>query len=621
MIRLINSVLNKDRQYGDLPANPTQEQLQKYTLRKQLLKETMSQAIMYTVSWFVCQSATIVLVVLIYTGAPLEKLPTVLQICCFTFVPLNGAVNVFIYTRPAVRHVRRVDSSISRFRAFGMVLQAGGEAPNMEQSPSSINQQQNQQPQPDMSSREPFQCYYYDGNDLCLSLDHLNDVSSVDLKVIVSEELVEKVAVSTWSGPSNTNIALNIKIRCLESGPFAKDVNEYSHYDVDMLESSGRISDDNAADSTSQTSDRQSKEDFDERLGGNFCAITNTPAGCKQQPEIYGECDPEVEKFIWIIIFTYFVIAAFSFSVIMYSMIRLIHSVSKKDRQYGDLPSNPTSEQLSIFTMRKQLLRETMIQAIMYTSSLFICQSAPVALFFLVNNKETFPAAFQIYNTAIIQLNSAVNVFIFTRPAVRHVRRADPSITRFRAFWMVLQAGGEAPNMDQSLSLTNEQMHQQPHPDKSSREPFGYYYYYGNDLCASLDCVNDASAVDVRMAISTFSGQDVAANNKIRGFEGGALHFYDRPVFNDKNVDMLESSGRIISEDDVAGDNMSHTFTGQVDEGNVVERKIDSNSGIHGLKEEVGPFGQKANKNEYRHYDVNMLESFGRISEDNAAGQ
>lgn len=84
---------------------------------------------------------------------------------------------------------------------------------------------------------------------------------------------------------------------------------------------------------------------------------------------------------------------------------------------------------------------------------------------------------------------------------------------------------------------------------------------------------------------------------------------------------MLESSGRIISEDDVAGDNMSHTFTGQVDEGNVVERKIDSNSGIHGLKEEVGPFGQKANKNEYRHYDVNMLESFGRISEDNAAGQ
>ena len=109
---------------------------------------------------------------------------------------------------------------------------------------------------------------------------------------------------------------------------------------------------------------------FNTSPNGEFCGIsTKRPAGCKQQPEIYKECDPEVQKFIPYLVYVNFLILAFSFTVIIYSMIRLIHSVLNKDMQYGNLPTNPTKEQLYKYNEQNQLLRETMLQATMYTSS------------------------------------------------------------------------------------------------------------------------------------------------------------------------------------------------------------------------------------------------------------
>lgn len=126
--------------------------------------------------------------------------------------------------------------------------------------------------------------------------------------------------------------------------------------------------------------------------------------------------------------------------------------------------------------------------------------------------------------------------------------------SRFRAFWMVFNAGGEAPNIEQSPSSTNQQLHQQPHPKMTSQEPFQWcYYYYGNDLCVgldslnelrismnqqdksnwkpfeynfydgnhlglNLDSLNDVSSVDLRakkVAVSSFSGQDASNSEEL----------------------------------------------------------------------------------------------------------
>ena len=121
-----------------------------------------------------------------------------MQIFIFAIVPLTGAVNVFIYTRPAVRHVRRVDPSISRVIAFWMVLKAGGEAPNMEQCSSSTQNQQ-QQPQPEHSSREPFgRGEHYNGSDFCKGLDSLN-VERLGSLEDISEDNVAYRSEEKWS--------------------------------------------------------------------------------------------------------------------------------------------------------------------------------------------------------------------------------------------------------------------------------------------------------------------------------------------------------------------------------------------------------------------------------------
>ena len=229
---------------------------------------------------------------------------------------------------------------------------------------------------------------------------------------------------------------------------------------------------------------------------GTFCANTNRPAGCFQRPEIYGECDAEIK--VYVSYFTYFslMVSTYSIIVMLYSMIRLVHSVLHKDKQYGDLPGNPSPEHLHKYNVRKQLLKETMTQAIMYTVGWFICQSGGVAGAILHLNgvaNEKFPSVVQIYGAALIPLSSAFNVFIYTRPAVRHVRRIDPSISWFRAFSMVLKAGGEAPNMEQSSSSTQQQQQPRPQPDRSSREAFGrgeVYDYYGSDFGKGLDSLN-----------------------------------------------------------------------------------------------------------------------------------
>ncbi|GFH50173.1 hypothetical protein CTEN210_06649 [Chaetoceros tenuissimus] len=369
---------------------------------------------------------------------------------------------------------------------------------------------------------------------------------------------------------------------------------------------------------------------------GTVCTNANTPAGCNQQPEIYGECDAKIKVYVSYFACFSLVVSIYSIVVILYSMIRLIYSVLNKDRIYGNLPADPTQEQLHKYTLRKQLLRETMSQAIMYTVSWFICQSATLAMAFLIFFREVpiekFSAVFQIYYSALIPLNSAFNVFIYTRPAVRHVRRADPSISRFQAFYMVLQEGGEAPNMEQSS------LQQQPQPDISSREPFRCEHYYdGNDLCVSLDHLNDISSVDLnvmishddsveRIAISSWPELDIATNSEFRGLENGSVgknvsvyhHYYDpRPILGGEKNIMIEERFDDEGEECAGQDSVELVLVSTWSREDPLNYNIDPNSGIHGL-EEGSFFGQGMN-NEYSHNNDEMLESSGRITEDNAA--
>ena len=94
---------------------------------------------------------------------------------------------------------------------------------------------------------------------------------------------------------------------------------------------------------------------------GTFCATANTPTGCHQEPEIYGECDAQISTNVKYFILVSFSVLAISILIILFSMAGLIYAVITKDRRYGDRPSNDApEEQWQQYKLRKRLLREIM---------------------------------------------------------------------------------------------------------------------------------------------------------------------------------------------------------------------------------------------------------------------
>ncbi|GFH61809.1 predicted protein [Chaetoceros tenuissimus] len=234
---------------------------------------------------------------------------------------------------------------------------------------------------------------------------------------------------------------------------------------------------------------------------GTFCAAANTPTGCNQQPEIYGEeCDARIATYVKYFALVSFSVSATSMLIIFFSMAGLVHAVLTKDRRYGDQPNDPSEEQLQQYKLRKRLLRETMIQAIMYAAGWFVCQIPAIIASILFQRGiplDNMPGWFRIFTAMSYPLSSAFNVLIFTRPALRQIQRVDTSVSWLRAFRMVIQSGGHVPNEFQhQRSKQQQQQQQQNVKSMSSRAAYGASskpYQYQQEVCdpgQSFDSLN-----------------------------------------------------------------------------------------------------------------------------------
>ena len=245
---------------------------------------------------------------------------------------------------------------------------------------------------------------------------------------------------------------------------------------------------------------------------GTFCATANTPTGCNQQPEIYGECDAQISTHVKYFILVSFFVSAISILIILFSMAGLIYAGITKDRRYGDRPSNDApEEQWQQYKLRKRLLRELMIQAIMYVAGWFVCQVPAIIATILLQrgiHLDNLPALlFRFFVAMSYPLSSAFNVFIFTRPAIRHVQRVDTSVSWFQAFRLVLQSGGQVPNAFQNQRSEQQRQHEM---STSSREAYGANsQQYQHEVCdpgKSLDSLN----VEVLGSLEDLSENNVA---------------------------------------------------------------------------------------------------------------
>ena len=209
--------------------------------------------------------------------------------------------------------------------------------------------------------------------------------------------------------------------------------------------------------------------------GGTVCTTAPFPAGCRQRPEIFGECDPSSLRISSISttvnsIKSIVVVACIvtCMSVISYHVIK----VFKVARQHYTYPSSPrfttihnyvdaeteteqTADLPGQYDRWSQLMKETVVQILLYTTG-FLLTYCPMLIYrHFFRHRGSTPKIVLLIVHALFPLGGFFNVLIYTRGAVLSFRREHPDYGWCRAFYEVFKAGGEVPKKESHLSNSN----------------------------------------------------------------------------------------------------------------------------------------------------------------------
>lgn len=96
-------------------------------------------------------------------------------------------------------------------------------------------------------------------------------------------------------------------------------------------------------------------------------------------------------------------------------------------------------------TAREELL----VQVISYTFLFGLVSIPPMTanLVFLRKGNSPILPGFRFLISLLNPLGGLFNILVYTRPKVTSFRRKQPGISRIKAFWLVLRAGGEVPDI------------------------------------------------------------------------------------------------------------------------------------------------------------------------------
>mmetsp|Transcript_23383 Transcript_23383/g.34641 ORF Transcript_23383/g.34641 Transcript_23383/m.34641 type:complete len:568 (+) Transcript_23383:59-1762(+) len=101
--------------------------------------------------------------------------------------------------------------------------------------------------------------------------------------------------------------------------------------------------------------------------------------------------------------------------------------------------------------LRALYLRETTVQAFLYTGSVFLCYGPYVVTnLLLIRGVNLSVHALEGIAFAIAffyPLSGLFTILIYARPAVGHLRRNYPELSWIKSFFMVIKAGGEVPSL------------------------------------------------------------------------------------------------------------------------------------------------------------------------------
>ncbi len=215
----------------------------------------------------------------------------------------------------------------------------------------------------------------------------------------------------------------------------------------------------------------------------SFCSFALVPTGCGINPDLYGECDPVIEKRVdfFINLVNVALPAVCLLGIIVTMSLLYHHAVVLHQTVQKEIPSslrqaslrtmasrrntrssdegsvdghNETTPQDQVQHLSKLYRRETMIQASCYVGA-FCITYVPMMTGMLLMILRIYTLPVTAIGIFCYPLGGFLNILVYTRPKVASIRRSNPECSRLRGLWLVIKAGGEIPqNIDVDTSAS-----------------------------------------------------------------------------------------------------------------------------------------------------------------------
>ncbi len=223
---------------------------------------------------------------------------------------------------------------------------------------------------------------------------------------------------------------------------------------------------------------------------GNMCLTAAWPTGCRQKPEIFGECDARIADYsLFFLVYSHVILPIVCLGGIISCLTIIFWNVVISDRIFGNPNSrsnlrnssnqnqhqnhhnhrenddendtsagnassgtassagNRTSNNLRVISRRYK--KELVIQACGYIA-IFLLTNIPGSVANIIYIMGIQPSKHWLRTTAILSpLAGIFNIILYSRLDVVSFNRKHPECSIIQAFWLFLQGAGEMPNDDQ----------------------------------------------------------------------------------------------------------------------------------------------------------------------------
>ena len=197
-------------------------------------------------------------------------------------------------------------------------------------------------------------------------------------------------------------------------------------------------------------------------FNGHWCTFSVSPTGCIENPEIYGECDETISRNATFLAFaTRFVTTLLCLAGIIVCMVKICWHVTittntTRTTRLGHLRGhhhdvtqqthrdehNANAADLLVRHYRRQFFIQASLYVLAYAATYSFTW---IGVMVVLATKQELDSVFLLVASIFYPLGGLFNILVYTRPKVLSHRRNNPEDSWFRAFILVVRAGGVVP--------------------------------------------------------------------------------------------------------------------------------------------------------------------------------